>query len=346
MALASLVATSLASVSCSQKADKVLAPIGDIKPPSIVSAGPKGAGVFEICFNEEVAAVPDTFSFQPAPTVAQPEADGSAIEVALSPAVSPGQNCTLSGEAQDAAGNTTRFLFSFVGFNDSPALLRINELQCGKNTSASNLHRDYIEFVVQRTGNLGAEVVRWASTVKLMEYRFPSAEVKVGDIVLLHCAPEGLPQEKDETGPNLALSGGIDSCDTARDFWTQAGGLPDSSGLVAVYERDGAVPYDGICYAEEDKTGAIDNEIAKNMAKELKNGAKWPFSAEPAWEEAFRWKSSTSRPIHRMRDDQTGPSQWFTGEPGSQSPGLLEPTAKASRINKSRAGAVTKKSTL
>ncbi len=333
--------------SCSQKTEQILAPIGDIRPPSIVSAGPKDSGLFEICFNEEVDAVDDTFGFQPEPTVATPQASGSAIEVALSPPVKPGENCTLSGEARDAAGNITRFLFSFVGFNDSPAALRINELQCGKNTSASNLHRDYIEFVVQRTGNLGGEVVRWASSVKSMEYRFPSADVKTGEIILLHLSPEGLPEEKDEIGQNLALSGGIDSSNSARDFWTSAGGLADSTGIIAVYQRDGAAAYDGICYVEEDKSGTIENEAPLKLAKDLKDNAEWPFAATPKWEDGFLWKSSTSRPIHRLHDGQLGPSQWFVGESGSQSPGQLEPSAKNSTARKSKSAATTaKKSSL
>ena len=333
--------------SCSQKTEQILAPIGDIRPPSIVSAGPKNSGVFEICFNEEVNAVDDTFGFQPEPTVATPQASGSSIEVALSPPVKPGENCTLSGEAQDAAGNITRFLFSFVGFNDSPAILRINELQCGKNTSASNLHRDYMEFVVQRAGNLGGEVVRWASSVKSVEYRFPSADVKTGEIILLHCSPEGLAEEKDEIGQNLALSGGIDSSNSARDFWTSAGGLADSTGIIAVYQRDGAAAYDGICYVEEDKTGTIENEAPLKLAKDLKDNTKWPFPATPKWEDGFRWKSSTSRPIHRLHDGQLGPSQWFVGESGSQSPGQLEPLAKSPTARKSKSTTTTaKKSSL
>lgn len=330
--------------SCSPESGRVIAPAGDIRPPSIVSAGQKGSGTFEICFNEEVAVVPGSFSFQPGPTTAEASAAGSAIEVSLSPAAKPGEDCSLSGEAQDLSGNITRFLFTFAGYNDAPALLRINELQCGKNSSVSTPHRDYIEFVVRRGGNVGAEVVRWASSVKIMEYKFPSAEVKEGDIVLLHCAPEGLPEEKDEVGQDVGLSGGVDSSNVARDFWTSAGGLPDTTGIVALFLRETEPPYDGICYANMDRSGVIDSDAPKCLAEGLRRGGAWPFSDSPKWEEAFLWKNSNARPIHRTRQEQMGAGQWVVGESGTQSPGLLEPsTPKAPKAAGSRAGRSRKK---
>jgi len=338
-----LISALFALISCSPESGRVTAPAGDIRPPCIVSAGQKGSGAFEICFNEEVAVVPGSFSFQPGPTAAEASAAGSAIEVSLSPAAKPGENCSLSGEAQDLSGNITRFLFTFAGYNDAPAILRINELQCGKNSSASNPHRDYIEFVVRRGGNLGAEVVRWASSVKIMEYKFPSAEVKGGDIILLHCAPEGLPEEKDEVGQDLGISGGADSSSVARDFWTSAGGLPDATGIVALFLRETEQPYDGICYASMDRSGNIDGDEPKCLAKDLMRGGVWPFTDPPKWEEAFLWKNSSARPIHRTHQEQVGAGQWVVGESGTQSPGYLEPTVKTPKAAGSRGGKSRKK---
>ncbi|MCE5257373.1 MAG: hypothetical protein LLF89_11085, partial [Spirochaetaceae bacterium] len=137
---------------CTPQSGNVIAPVGDIQPPSIIGASQKGPRAFEICFDEDVTAVRDTYRFQPEPTIPEASAAGSVIEVSLSPAVKPGVDCTLSGEAQDLAGTVTRFLFSFAGYNETPAILRINELQCGKNTSASNPHRDYIELAVTVAG--------------------------------------------------------------------------------------------------------------------------------------------------------------------------------------------------
>lgn len=214
---------------CAPNPSAILMPIGDIRPPSIIDARQKSPDAFEILFNEEVKPIQKSFSFNPATTAISSSSSGDTLTVSLSPAVQAGGECLLSGEAQDAAGNTTRFLFSFVGYNDDPAILRLNEIQTGKNTASSNLHRDYMEFIVEKGGNLGGIQVQWASTIKIMSSTFPPSEAAKGSIVVLHCAPEGISAEKDEVGADLSLSGGIDSSPGGRDFWTSSGGIPDLS---------------------------------------------------------------------------------------------------------------------
>ena len=310
---------------CSQNPADILTPVGDIRPPSVVDARQKSPGIFEIVFDETVKPLRNSFSFSPAATSALPSSSGSTLTVTLSPPVEAGGDCLLSGEAQDAAGNTTRFLFSFVGYNETPAFLRLNEIQTGKNSAASNQHRDYMEFVVEKGGNLGGIHVQWASAVKRMSWTFPSCEVAKDSVIVLHCAPEGLPEEKNEAGPDLSLSGGVDASSGGRDFWNVSGGIPDETGLILLRPREEDPPVDGIFFCSADKTGVVEAEKLVDLLGEMGKEGWWPISSPPQWEEGFVWSSTPSRPLHRKPGAAKGAEGWYVGEPGSHSPGNPTP---------------------
>jgi len=320
-----LVFSILFCAACAPNSSNILMPIGDIRPPSIIDARQRSPEAFEIVFDEEVKPLQKSFSFSPDTTSALPSSLGDTLTVSLSPPVQAGGECVLSGEAQDVAGNTTRFLFSFVGYNDNPATLSLNEIQTGKNAAASNLHRDYMEFLVDEGGNLGGIQIQWASTIKIMSYTFPPSEVVKGSIVVLHCAPEAIQAEKDEADLDISLSGGVDASPGGRDFWTSAGGLPDETGLVLVRLREGDQPVDGIFFGAVDKTGVIESEKLVGLLNEMRNAEIWPSSIPPRWEEGFLWKSTASRPLHRKIGGVEGTDRWYVGESGSQSPGIQAP---------------------
>lgn len=302
--------------------DQVFLPIGDVRPPVLVAVNQVDSGLLELNFSEDVAIVADSFVFQPNEIQMNPSVEGKRIQVAFSPRLDPGTFCTLSGEAEDWAGNRLKFLISFSGYNEHPARLRLNEIQLGKNSSASNPHRDYIEFLVLESGNLGGITVEWASSVKTYRYQFPAVDVRAGECVVLHCAPEGIPVERDETGSDCGLSGGIDASLNGRDFWTSVGGLPDSTGVIAVRLREKDLVCDGLFYADTDKAGALESKAFGGLPRLLADANIWPFAGTaPAWEDAFLWKSSTSKPLHRIEGVANGISAWFVGESGSQSPG-------------------------
>lgn len=313
--------------SCSAPSnDEIFLPLGDARPPVLVTVNQIDAGLLELGFNEEIAIVQDSFFFQPKEIQVQPHVEGKQVKVGFSPHVKPGTACTLSGEAEDRAGNRLKFLVSFSGYNEHPARLQLYEVQPGKNSSVSNPHRDYLEFLVLEDGNLGGVTVEWASSVKSYQYQFPAAEVHAGECIVLHCAPEGIPAEKDETGNDCGISGGVDANSSGRDFWTMAGGLPDSTGVIAVRARETEPIYDGLFYADTDKAGMIESKAFGGLLKLLADARVWPcVRSEPAWEDAFVWKSSTSRALHRREGEANGTSAWFVGDAGSQSPGEKAP---------------------
>lgn len=307
---------------CSPDASDILLPVGDIRPPAILDAGQRSPDCFEVLFDENISPVGERYAFEPGGVVATPHTEGATLRVSFDPTVAAGVPCSLCGEAKDSSGNVTRFLFSFVGYNEHPASLRINEVQTSKNASASNNHRDYIEFIAEGGGDLGGVFVQWYSTAKLVSYAFPPCEVSSGSVIVLHCAPEGIPSEIDETGTDLGASAGIDASVSGRDFWTRAGGLPDETGLIIVREREADPPDDGLFYVASTKTGAMDSAKMLTAFGELVGAELWEGSSPPAWDDGFAWKSSSSRPLHRVGGDTEGKNGWTVGEPGTQSPGL------------------------
>jgi len=306
---------------CSPGGAGLAAAVGDLQPPAILFAGPTGASSFVIDFDETVLPVGDSCYLEPGPARVGAKAEGCSLKLEFGSALDAGAEYRVAGEAEDVSGNVTRFLFSFLGWNDNPPLLRLNEIQPGKNSSKTSPHRDYLEFAVLKSGNAGGVTVEWTSTVKDCEWRFPPCSVEVGEHIVLHLAPEGLPEEKNETGADLALSGGIDASPQGRDFWCATGALPDENALVLVRMRPGESPMDGAFYANADKTGSLDSDRIRTRLSEMEQSGLWDVSESPTWEDAFRWKPSTSRPLHRARGETVGAAAWTVGESGSQSPG-------------------------
>lgn len=307
-----------------------LLPPSDLKPPLVLEAGPEGSRNFFLRFDEEVRPVAGSFSLEPGPYTADASAEGESLRLAFPADLEAGADYAVSGEVEDAAGNATRFLFSFVGWNGHPAKLRLSEAQTAKNSSVTRPHRDYLELKVEEDGNIGGLELSWASSVKRFAYRFPGVEVRAGDFIVLHLAPMGIPEEKDERGIDLAESGGVDATPHARDFWCQAGGLPDANGALALRTRPGGPVEDGLFYADQGKTGPLGADKLADLVAEL--APIWPFAAmgvngapAPAWEDAFRWKPSSARSICRSGSGESGPTAWYLCETSGQSPGAANP---------------------
>jgi hypothetical protein len=294
----------------------------DLRPPGIVSAGPTGPRRVELRFDEEVRPVDGSLE-------AQPEADLSAaatgddLIVSFAADQAPGADYALAGEVDDLAGNRTRFLLRFAGWNDRAPSARITEVQTSTNDSKTRPHRDFVELEVLADGNLGGEELSWASSAKASTYRFPGIEVKKGDYIVLHLAPQGIAAERDELGSDIGLSGGIDATAGARDLWRADSPLPDGSGELSLSIRPGAAPIDGLFYADPAKSGIVaDQDLADRVAA-LAAAGIWPLGGKrPAWGDAFAWKASSSRSICRL-DSAPGPGSaaWYSSASGGQSPG-------------------------
>jgi hypothetical protein len=163
--------------------------------------------------------------------------EGKTIKVSLKEDLKSGQVLTADFQAEDAYGNSInkQVLFSSTATR-APALL-INELRTEYSGSSTPKKAEFIEFKMLSDGNLGGLRVFSVVNNKITKiYEFDSVKVKEGEYVVLHLRT--LEEScKNEFGEKLDVSGGSDSCPTARDLW-----VPESNKLLhktdAVYVQD------------------------------------------------------------------------------------------------------------
>jgi hypothetical protein len=305
---------------CSPDLSSVEYPAADLRPPDLLAAGPTGSRNVLLRFDEAVTPVAGSFSVDPRASLSF-RSEGESLAIDFGSAQSAGAEYSLVGEVDDLRGNRTRFLVRFTGWNDRASPLLVSEVLPCKNSSKTKPHRDFVELLVLEDGNLGGEELSWASSVKAESYRFPSVEVRKGDFVVLHLAPEGIPEERDELGTELSASGGVDATATGRDFWCGSMALPDSSGCISIALRPGSPPMDGLFYADDGKTGALGEGKLTDLLSALALSGAWPLSgSKPTWEDGVPWSGSTSKSICRSGSGK-GRAAWQISNSGGQSPG-------------------------
>jgi len=132
------------------------------------------------------------------------------------------------------------------------ALLVINELQT--EYSSITKRYEFIEFKVKRTGNLnGIRLFIMADQKNPFIYDFPDINVSLGDYITLHLrTPEG--DCKNELGDNLSLSGGTDSCNTARDLWVASSKKILCLTDIVYLEDEGGNVMDAVVLSEKPST--------------------------------------------------------------------------------------------
>lgn len=142
--------------------------------------------------------------------------EGEEILITLSEALMEGARIIADILVEDGNRNTLNVLTPFRARNDRVPKLIINELRTENSSTTRNI--EFIEFVAKSAGNLGALRLFLAGhSITQPVYEFPPVEVQSGEYIVLHLrSVEGC---VDETGNDLTLSGGTESCPEARDLW-------------------------------------------------------------------------------------------------------------------------------
>lgn len=172
----------------------------------------------------------------------------------------------VEGMAFDSAGNSLTFSVPFKGFNNNPAKVIITELRNSYGTKTikktkEKVHRsEFVELYVLKGGNLsGLEVVSAANGDKT-KFILPAVEVNEGDYVTVHMrmiVAEGLDGEgmHNELEDNLKLSTHEDSCDAARDLWSECTKKPfAASDIVVLRDSNTSEILDAVVFAKSDCT--------------------------------------------------------------------------------------------
>jgi hypothetical protein len=222
-------------------------------------------------------------------------------------------------------------LIPFRTRNDRIPALLINELQ----TEYSKPRVEYVEFKATSDGNLGAlRLFIAGSSLTNPVYEFSPAEVKAGDYIVLHLRnPDS--DWADETGDDLALSGGTDALATARDFWVNGTSkLLHKTDVVYLMDQDDRI-IDGILMSETPGSSWAKSVFA-SAAELLANQDAWLPSAENSAgalipsDAVITTNASASRGISR---DETAPdsntaNDWYVPANSNATPGKENSTKR------------------
>ena len=149
--------------------------------------------------------------------------DEKELRISFGEALEEGKKFTVDIIVEDTDRNSLNVIVPFRARNDRMPALLFNELR----TEYSKPKVEFLEFYAPEAGNLGA-IRLFIAGFSLLEpaYEFPPAEVKAGEYIVLHL--RSLEEAcRDETGADLAYSGGTEASAGARDFW-----LPGSSKIL------------------------------------------------------------------------------------------------------------------
>jgi len=140
---------------------------------------------------------------------------GDEVTVVFVRKLEEGKKVTADIIVEDSGMNTLNVIVPFRTRNDRMPHLVFNELR----TEYSKPKVEFLEFISQGAGNLGGMRLFIAGqSLTAPVYEFAPVEVKKDEYIVLHLRT--IEEDcKDETGTNLALSGGTEACDEARDFW-------------------------------------------------------------------------------------------------------------------------------
>lgn len=135
--------------------------------------------------------------------------------------ISVGTPFVVCGSISDLQHGVLDFALPFEGANTHPAKLRITEI---RPLYGNKPKSEFIEFIVLQGGNLAGITITNVGDKQKPDYQFPPAEVSKGEVIVYHWRSVE-DTIRDELTPHI-VSGGTQSCPTARDFWGAYKSLP------------------------------------------------------------------------------------------------------------------------
>jgi hypothetical protein len=267
----------------------------DLSPPMLQGVRVRGESL-ELSFDEVPICLPEDIRVQPLLLLESLTVEASRLRLSL-PGQVPGQQYTVELTVADARGNSLSLATELYGYNPSCPKLLINEF----TPRGSTTHPDLIELKVLEPGDL-AGVVLYLGTPTSHDGRFvfPALAVCSGEFILVHCKPQGIPEETDETGAK-DQSGGLDASADAYDFWLRgATGMNGNNGAVSLFDRPAGSILDGVLYSNRSSSSdtqyrGFGSAESLERAEELVREGGWTVSGEAVRpEDAVNSEESTA----------------------------------------------------
>ena len=261
-------------VSCKITPEGVDVSTGDFTAPELLEFTALSANEIAVSFSEEVRITDGHITTEPDGSVFETTHSSNELaavqKLTLAQNMTAGEKYRFSGIAEDGKGNSLSFSVGFSGYNSHVPLLVLSEI---RSENDSTKKTEFIELYVVNGGNLAGVTVFSASDGNDCIYEFPSCEVSAGEYIVLHyrkledsCV--------DETGSNLALSGGS-AATAARDFLVNnTTARISKSDVILLRERAGGNLLDAVLYSESTKT-AWKNDVIRKAAEEAVANGLW-----------------------------------------------------------------------
>ena len=279
----------------------------DLFPPVIMGILPLDSKTVKLSFNEEIVIdLPPGICPDAGELCC--EVDGSDLVITTEGSQAAGTRYFVEAAVRDKRGNRMSFMMPFYGFNPELPGIIINEF----TTQGSSKHPDVVELLVTEGGNTaGLWITEGTTDFSEQAIGLPSCRVEGGEFILIHFKPQGIPDEVNEDGDDLALSGGYDASDSARDFWVEGGsGLSGNNGVLSLYSAPGGTLLDAVLYsnrtsASDEKYRGFGSTKMLEKARQLHSEGGWIVTGsdgrEPRPEDGVNPDDSTAtRSICRM----------------------------------------------
>lgn len=317
-----LVVWGILAVGCGQLADRRSYAQEDLSPPMLMEVYSRSNRAVVLEFDEPVKSLAGV-SITPELGFSEPVISGMEVVLPCEKDMAPGTKYAVEGTVEDHRENTMTFLYPFYGYNPTPPQIVINEV----TPQGSSSRPDMVELHVKTGGNMaGICFTEGTSDIWSGRLIFPEFLVSAGEYILIHCRPEGIPEEVDEVEDSDS-SGGRHVHAEARDFWLPDGdGLSGNNGVLALYSYPGGPIIDGFMYSNrtsqsDDKYRGFGSRKMMEMVDQLYLQGGWSGIGEMlAPEDAVDPEDSTAtRSICRSPDggDTDSKDDWFivaTGE--------------------------------
>ncbi len=269
----------------------------DIYPPVFYDALSASPTSVQIRLSEQGHLEEASLSVAPALSLKEVEDGKETITLHFEEEMEPGRSYALSARIADTAGNTLTFITELYGFNPRVPELLLNEI----TTQGSSSNPDKVELLVLTAGNT-AGVTLFEGTRDYWTHKkiLPPVEVRPGDYIVVHCKPEGRPDEVDETEDPFSCNA-EEAVDGAWDFWIAGGsGLSGNNGVISIYSSARGTPIDGFLYSNrtsssDERYRGFGSNRALERADQLAAQEEWQIAGRAAApEDAVNPEDSTA----------------------------------------------------
>ena len=210
--------------------------------------------------------------------------DGRTAIAEAAEALEAGVRYALYGEARDENGNTLTFSVPFIGFNGRMPKLVISGIHpqfASAPSGGGDAKCEFVELYALTNGNVAGLAIRSAADGSDRAFTLPAAEVRSGDVIVVHLRTKGEGCVS-ETGGNLSLSSGWYTSSAVRDIWSPnekacLGDKEDALMLVNSFTGD---VLDAVMYAPSE-SAAWSDENVREAAQNIAAKGFWK-SASPA----------------------------------------------------------------